>query len=259
MSSLSRRIDLGRQAVSLRLEYMRRRRSARDLQAPADRLLRDGLVVVPDFFDAAQTAAMREAIPALEECQLSPEGTLTRFFSDAARIGELGAFFACDLVTDTMRSVLGPTAVMHRSTVQYRTVEGHTGAFEHFFHMDTWRPRYKAFLYLVDVTDDNGPFTYIPRTHYGRWRGRYDRDIARVFQAGADGYIHDDASAYVGCLWPHEQAALCARLRTRPRTVTGKAGTLILFDARGLHCIRPLVRAPRIILSSYWIRQGRHT
>lgn len=259
MSSLSQRIRFGRQALLLRLEYQRRRRSAAGTDDPANTLMRDGLLVLPEYFDAAQIGLMKTAVPGIEECKLSSEGTLTRFYSDAARIPELSPFFACDLITDTMRQVLGPAAVMHRSTVQYRIVEGHTGAFEHFFHIDTWRPRYKAFLYLVDVTEDNGPFTYIPRTHYGAWRRSYERDIARVFQAGPDGYIHDDASAYVGCLWPHEQAALSVRLRTQPRTVTGKAGTLILFDARGLHRIRPLVHAPRIILSSYWIREGQHT
>ncbi|MEH0544521.1 phytanoyl-CoA dioxygenase family protein [Streptomyces sp. B21-105] len=258
-TSLSHRIRHERQIRSLHREYAQLRSSAATTDSPASILFRDGLAVLPEFFDAAQVDRMRAAVPSVEECRLSPEGTLTRFYSDAATIPELSPFFACDLVTDTMRTVLGPRVAMHRSTVQYRIVEGHTGAFEHFFHIDSWRPRYKAFLYLCDVTEANGPFTYIPGTHFGTWRRRYDRDIARVFQAGVDGYIHDEASAYVGCLWPHEEAALCARLHTEPRTVTGKAGTLILFDARGLHRIRPLVHAPRIILSSYWIREGQHT
>ncbi|MFG2782530.1 phytanoyl-CoA dioxygenase family protein [Streptomyces prunicolor] len=258
-ASLGHRIRHERRMFALRREYARLLSSAAGVDEPVSLLLRDGLAVLPEFFSTAQVDAMRSAAPAVEECTLSPEGTLTRFYSDAARIPGLGPFFGCELIADTMRSVLGSTAVMHRSTVQYRVVEGHTGAFEHFFHIDSWRPRYKAFLYLVDVTEDNGPFTYVPRTHFGSWRRRYERDIARVFHPGQDGYIHDDASAYVGCLWPHEQADLCARLGTEPRTVTGRAGTLILFDARGLHRIRPLVHAPRVILSSYWIREGQHT
>lgn len=256
MRALHDHVRFEREVLGLRLEYARLRRIATGI---AGSLLREGLVVLPEFLDADRVAAMREAVPTIDACRLSPEGTLTRFFSKAAEISELGPFFASPLVADTMRQVLGPTAVMHRSTVQYRTEIGHTGAFEHFFHIDTWRPRYKAFLYLTDVDDDNGPFIYTPRTHFGPWRRRYERDISRTFCAGADGYLHDEASAYVGCLWPHEYKTLCAHLHTEPRTVIGKAGALILFDARGLHKIRPLVRAPRIILSSYWIRRGLHT
>jgi len=256
---LGERAGFEREYLSLRREYARLRRSARYHAQLAEPLLRDGLVVIPGFFDTDRTEEMRAAAPDIGDCQLSPEGTLTRFFSDAHAIAELNPFFGSPVIAATMRQVLGAKAVMHRSTVQYRTATGHTGAFEHFFHIDTWRPRYKAFLYLNDVDEENGPFTYTPRTHFGAWRRRYDRDIGRVFQPGADGYIHDDQSAYVGCLWPHEYAILCERLRTGPTTVTGKAGTLILFDARGLHKIQPLLRAPRIILSSYWIREGQHT
>jgi hypothetical protein len=247
-----------RDRLKLDREYARLRRRAAGVGDVISDLFLNGLVVLPDFMSSEQIERMTEKIPPIEACQLSTEGTFTRFYMNAANISDLKPFFENSLISRTMEGVLGPTVTMYRSTVQYRTEIGHTGAFEHFFHIDTWRPRYKAFLYLTDVGEDNGPFTYTPRTQYGTWRRRYDSEIARVFRAGSDGFIHDDASAYVGCLWPHEYEDLCSRLGTGPRTVTGKKGTLILFDARGLHKIRPLSRAPRIILSSYWIREGHH-
>lgn len=259
MNSLRRKLQAEKDYLSLLREYEKYRRNANRGDEPFSRLLREGFAVIPNFFGDRQVEGFLAAIPPIEECQLSSEGTFTRFFSDAKGISGLRPFFESSLISETMERALGPAAVMQRSTVQYRTTIGHTGAFEHFYHIDSWRPRYKAFLYLTDVDETNGPFTYTPRTHYGWWRRRYDRDIMRVFQPGPDGYIHDEESAYVGCVWPHEHKALCAKLGVEPRIVTGGSGTLILFDARGLHKIQPLVRAPRIILSSYWIRRGQHT
>ena len=244
---------------ALNREYEDLRRAAASVDPITRELLERGLVVIPNFFDGDAIRRFLEASPPVDECQLSPEGTLTRFYLHADKITELSSFFSDRTICDTMRNVLGVKAEMHRAVVQYRLALGHTGAFEQFFHIDTWRPRYKAFLYLTDVDSENGPFTYTPLTHYGEWRQRYDRDIASIFRAGVDGLIYDELSAFVGCLWPHEHARVCEAVGSTPVTVTGSAGTLILFDARGLHKIPPLRRAPRIILSSYWIRQGQHT
>lgn len=243
----------------LQREYARLRAAAFKHDNVTRRLLTDGVVVLPNFFEGSAIRELRRAIPPIEECQVSPEGTRTRFFLNADRLAPLAPFFKSELISTTMRNVLGPTATMFRAVAQYRTELGNFGAFENFFHLDTWRPRYKAFLYLTDVSYGNGPFTYTPRTHYGGWRTRFDHDIADVFKAGAHGLIQDDESAYVGCLWPHEYARVCRQLKTAPLTITGDAGTLILFDARGLHRIPPMDYQPRIILSSYWIREGLHS
>lgn len=223
------------------------------------RLLNTGIVVIPNFLASTEVASMRAAIPPLEACRLSPEGTLTRFYSDAHEIQALAGFYDNEFIRATMSSVLGERATRHRAVVQYRIAIGRTGSFEQFFHIDTWRPRYKAFLYLTDVDEHNGPFIYTPGTHFGVWRESIDHEIYTVFRPGPGTFINDEASAFVGCFWPHQYDALCSQLATAPHTVTGGAGTLILFDARGLHSVRPLDRSPRIILYSHWIREGEHT
>ena len=256
---MNNKLTFIQQYIELNREYIALRRNAHAAHSLTKQLLIEGFVVVPNYFTEEVADNFINAIPPLNACQLSTEGTFTRFYSNAADIEQLKPFFESDEIYMCMKHVLGPTATMHRSTVQYRTKIGHTGAFEHFYHIDTWRPRYKAFLYLTDVDSENGPFTYTPRSHYGWWRLRYDKEIMQVFRAGSDGYIHDEESAYVGCLWPHEYNRLCKKLDTEPQVVTGRKGTLIIFDARGLHKIQPLIRAPRIILSSYWIRKDQHT
>lgn len=259
MGNLGETIQYWMRSLPQKREYARLRSKASHDDEIFRSLLLDGVAVVPDFMDSATVEHMKNAIPPIEECQLSPEGTRTRFYLNADHMEPLGPFFRNQLIERTMRAALGPSAMMFRAFVQYRIELGNTGAFEQFFHMDTWRPRYKAFLYLTDVDNGNGPFTYTPRTHYGVWRYRYESDVARVFRAGSNGLINDEASAFVGCVWPHEYARVCEQRRTGPRNVTGQAGTLILFDARGLHRIPPLEHAPRIILSSYWIREGQHS
>lgn len=208
--------SFGVEYSALAKEYAQLRSAAASKRHPWASLLTDGIQVINDFMTTSDITSMRESLPAIDTCMLSPEGTQTRFKLNADSIPALAPFFSNNYIRDAMESALGSTATMHRATVQYRTVVGNTGAFEHFFHIDTWRPRYKAFLYMVDVDELNGPFVYTPRTHYGAWRKRMDEEIFNVFRAGPDTLIHDEDSAYVGCYWPHQHKSICEMLNTRP-------------------------------------------
>jgi hypothetical protein len=255
--TIRQRLEHRKEYLSLAGIYALRRRD-KSLSSLAQSLLRSGIVVIPKAFTATQTRKFTESLPTRDECRYSPEGTNTLFYPNAHTIPGFADFFNSPLITDVMHEVLGPRANRYRAAAQYRDTVGRTAAFDQFFHVDSWRPRYKAFLYLSRVTSESGPFTYIPNTHHGLWRDSLDNEIWRHFRPGADSYIHDDISAYVGCFWPHQVKDLCARQHAIPLEVIGDAGTLILFDARGLHAIRPLEVAPRIILYSYWIEGDQH-
>ena len=111
------RVEYGR----LQREYARLRAVASKHDDVTCRLLTDGLVVVPAFLEESVIRELQQAIPPIEECQLSPEGTRTRFFLNADRLAALAPFFKNELISTTMRNVLGPTVTMFRAVVQYRT------------------------------------------------------------------------------------------------------------------------------------------
>ncbi len=75
----------------------------------------------------------------------------------------------------------------------------------------------KMFVYLNDVDEGAGPFTYIPESHHGgRWRYVFPPHPPR-------GYYPPDNAVEEAI--PQEQMKLC----------TGKAGTMIFCDTSGLH------------------------
>jgi hypothetical protein len=124
--------------------------------------------------------------------------------------------------------------------------------------MDSWRYRFKAFLYLTDVSEENGAFVYVPRTHYGAWRIPYDLELNRYTSVRNDTFLKDVDSQFAGCLLPHTAGSIFRSVNTTPQVITGFAGTLILFDARGIHKINPIKSGERKILYSYWIDGKKH-
>jgi hypothetical protein len=56
-------------------------------------------------------------------------------------------------------------------------------------HSDTFHPTMKAWLFLDDVTDENGPFTYVPGSHKLSWkRLKWEYKKSIVARAQPDGY-----------------------------------------------------------------------
>lgn len=221
------------------------------------KVLRDGIAVIPNFIDREQAIAMSESIPADDALTLSPEGTNARFLVNADRVEAFAPFFNSTYIEEIAKTVIGEKASLFRAVAQKKSVAGITGSFDQLFHMDTWRYRFKTFLYLNDVTEENGPFVYVPKTHYGIWKLPYDLELKRYTGVSENGFVHEEDAQFAGCLLPHKANSIFKSIHTTPRTVTGLAGTLILFDARGIHKITPFKSGERKILSSYWIEEGK--
>ncbi len=109
-------------------------------------------------------------------------------------------------------------------------------------HFDDWRHRFKALLYLTDVDLPQGPFVYFAGSHrQAPWR----------FEEEFDYEIHH-RNGKQGALVPGQARALCRDHGYEETVITGRAGTLILFDARGLHNAKQTFRGERIILGNYF-------
>ena len=104
------------------------------------------------------------------------------------------------------------------------------------FHVDCFGKEFKSFLYLDDVDESNGPFTYIRGSH----RNHLIRIKKQIF-----GNPNDAATTFF------EQDV--RRVKDREVKITGGAGSLVLADVRGFHRGSPQKGKSRAVLVNYII------
>ena len=223
-----------------------------------DTLKRDGVAVVPDFLPVDVIAEMRAAVPDLADFEESPEGDRAFMYREADRLAAMRPFFHNAFVSGIARSYISRDAIPLRQTIGLKTVLGLVPTFEMNYHMDTWKHRLKAFLYLEDVGPDNAPTVYLKGSHRGRWRYSTEARHFRHFRTDDRGFAGGEDVFYLGSFWPHEVAQLKRDYGYEDLVCTAKAGSLLLFDGRGLHRATPLRADRRLILISYWIHPGEH-
>jgi Phytanoyl-CoA dioxygenase (PhyH) len=112
------------------------------------------------------------------------------------------------------------------------------------YHIDHWKIRFKAFLLLEDVTEDQAPFHYVLGSHRNAWwRERWEWGYQHKGSAGAT-------------LPSNTVARIRRRSRLEERTYTGKAGDLFLADTRGIHRGTPLNHGTRLQLVQLFVMNG---
>jgi hypothetical protein len=100
------------------------------------------------------------------------------------------------------------------------------------WHLDCIRPTLKTFLYLDEVTANQGPLRVMPGTH--RRSERQDEIFFRVCRGGPP-------AAY---FTPEEDA----QLDPLGTAITGRCGTLVVFDTRMLHAGSRCLEGRRVVL-----------
>ncbi len=149
------------------------------LASPADRraFLRDGYLVKEDFLaPEVFDAIVREARAYRGQARSCHQGdTVTRrVLLDADALAALPA--CAGLVRDRRyRSLVKYCAARNHGPLVYiQRIENHAVPGgedpQRLLHSDTFHPTVKAWLFLDDVDDRNGPFTYVPGSHRLTWR-----------------------------------------------------------------------------------------
>jgi hypothetical protein len=107
------------------------------------------------------------------------------------------------------------------------------------WHRDAHGFQFKSILYLSDVTDENGPFEYLPGSHK-QWRAAIDIAIGSL--PGAPNTRYE----------PEAIDRMVSRLGFRRWRYAASAGTLILANTSGLHRGSPLASGCRYALTNYF-------
>ena len=208
-------------------------------------LKREGIVLLPAHFSAAQVAAFRDEIDRWYEhkpdllwtdAQSSDQRLFgIERFSEVIRHGFYEDGFVAETGYRYMHSRRETGFVL---AGRIRFIEGNVGSGGGWHRDSATRPQFKALLYLSDVDESNGPFEYLAGSHLKQAIRQAAREVDPAFGPAR---IPDAAVA-----------ALERRLApgTR-RTVTGPAGSLVLVDTRGVHRGAPLKAGMRYALTRY--------
>lgn len=202
-----------------------------------------GYVAIPNFLDAAQFEALRHdiltrAFPAREMLQ---GDTITRRIAvDEKMLRDLPALAAL-LKGSRWRGLMQYVASYASEPLYYiQTILSHRADAppdpQEALHADTFHPTMKAWFFLTDVAEDEGPFTYVPGSHR-LTSSRKAWEQARSL-AAPEGLDHLSARGSMRV----ERAELAQLGLPEPVALAVKANTLVVADTCGFHARGPSVR-----------------
>lgn len=226
------------------------RRRPPSRHAAYDRLMRDGVVAIPNYlppeifqavseeYAAARAAGLLTTAPCVED-----NGVI----EDVVAVGKNREHFPVtyrtlagdqslrELVGDVIGQTPSSTAlvisVMRQSPVP-TTPARLVGA--NYIHADAHFPTLKAWLYLNDIDESNGAFTYAPGSHrvsWGRLAYEYEASI-RVARAKHNGAVHTTIPYGLARMPRPDQLR---KMGIQERAMVGKANTLIIANTMGFH------------------------
>lgn len=237
------RVVAARAAYRLRLVLLAPLMGAEDRRAFA----RDGYLVKRDFLPAADFDRLCHEIDRIETRihEMVEGDTLTqRIFVDAeclSRLPTLDAVLADRRYTAPIRYATSKNRlplIFIENLLRHAIADGDDDP-QSTPHTDTFHSTIKGWLFLDDVTDRNGPFTYVPGSHRltaARLGWEYRRSI--VASKLADGHSEDGSFRYdsddvrgLGC--------------GDPVRFTVSANTMVVADTFGVHWRAPAVGGAR--------------
>lgn len=201
----------------------------------------EGLLVIPNFIDAEYAATLKNRVERaiFEKPTFVQHRDDQRLFGLEAEIGEIGMLLGDHLVSALSEYCCGRPLVT--STVMGNVLEsGRFGSSGGGWHRDTLFPQAKWMLYLTDVGNENGPLEVVPGTEKflskvkASFRLRKHRRKTRFTDAEVSSILQ----------------------RAGALDITGKAGTLIVFNSSMVHRGRPICSGLRVALTGYLLPNG---
>jgi hypothetical protein len=198
---------------------------------------RDGYVAIPGFLPERDYQALRAEVrgyagPARE--MLQGDTATVRLLLDRAALARLPA---CRALVESrryqrlLRYAAGrnhpPLVYVQQIRNGYRSEQRPDP--QKYLHSDTFHPTMKAWLFLDDVPEDRGPFTYVPGSHRptrARLRWEYEKSLS----AGTGG----DTYSAKGSLRIAEEELPALDLPP-PRRLAVRGNTLVIANTHGFH------------------------
>jgi hypothetical protein len=237
--------ERGLHTARVRLAYqlaMRRRRRLAALVSAEDRaaFLRDGFVVRRNFLPPPDFAALVAEVASYRGLtrEMAEGDTLMRKIPldrrALAALPALAALLRAPEWRGLIRYVGSRDAepVVWVQSLLRQACDGPADP-QTFLHADTFHPTVKAWLFLTDIAEDAGPFTYVPGSHLlTPARLQWERRMSLMARHAPDPQIRDGSFR----IDPAELAALGL---SPPRAFAVPANTLVVADTFGFHARGP--------------------
>ena len=207
----------------------------------AGELQRNGVVVLPGVLDEETVASLRsDSRPVLDAALAGEEqpfrsvsdGRNTAFVERADQFSEALVAALEDVGIAQYASAAAGVA-LHPTTFRAELKTASEQEYPYVnpdvdvWHVDHWDVRTKAMVYVEDVSAENAPLRYLAGSHHKlafspawlpvNWVREFFMSVPRV-------------PSFVAGVWSRY-----ASRRTDVRYCVGPAGTIVLFDTRGLH------------------------
>jgi hypothetical protein len=210
-------------------------------------LRRDGFVVIDQHLPRAVALALRDELLAYVKDRHDvdfPNGAYLRCWNQRSHDDGVRRIYHVERLVERLVEFRHDPLVM-RMAERYYGFPFYSGTlvYQHNlqcnhntrgYHVDWFGKEFKAFLYLDDVNEGNGPFTYLKGSHRFHFRRLKKQIVARP-GTSPTGF---DEGELAGVL-------------NREVHVLAPAGTLILADVRGIHRGSPQLSGPRSVLVNY--------
>jgi hypothetical protein len=237
-------LHAARVALAHRLASARRRKLA-GLISAQDRIAfdRDGFVVRPEFLPSEQFAALAAQVKAYRGPlrEISEGDTIMRKIAlDRRALAELPALGALLESSDWRGLVRYVGSRDAEPVVWIQSILRHAFAGpidpQTLLHADTFHPTVKAWLFLTDVAEDAGPFTYVPGSHrLTTERLAWERRMSLAARWSSNAEDRQGSFRI-------DRAELSSLGLPEPRAFAVSANTLIVADTFGFHARGPSLR-----------------
>jgi Phytanoyl-CoA dioxygenase (PhyH) len=203
-----------------------------------------GIAVVDNYWPAEKSAAARSELDRLitrypGAVNIFSGGADRRMFG-VEEVSSLLGKFHHDPFLRGVGEFVGGLALYNFATLGARIdATGANNGSGDGWHRDGHGYQFKSILYLSDVTDENGPFEFLPGSHK-RWRAAFDTALGGLPPPPGTRYepvVVDRMVSQFGFKRQHYPA---------------KAGTLLLVNTAGIHRGRPLRFGSRYALTNYY-------
>lgn len=203
-------------------------------------VLRDGAVVIPDYFPADVFRAIKEECAAKELDvfnERAPRMLRSAFVAegkkpDAPLLEKHMARdpFCADIVSAVLRQDVSavPTVQVERSWTDAEDLGKPTTDKADNLHFDVCYPTLKCFLYLNDVDEKNAAFSYVFGSHRMTWARAWMEHVM-----GLKFWFWDEESQLH--VTPEVPASFIEARGMKVVPLAGKANTLIIANTMGFH------------------------
>lgn len=241
--------------TATRLDYARFRMTHRSpapgATAAADKLIGEvaanGYAIVEDYWPREKCEACIADFERLmrENPEHVQRYSDTRIFGIEALSALIDDFHSDPFLQDVCDRYAGGPMVNAFTLANKVEARGGSKGSGEGWHKDSSFQQFKAFLYLNDIGEDQGPLQLLERSHT---LGAYLADMRAAGLPFRQLRITDG-----------QIERILARGPERIKTMTGKAGTLIVADTASIHRGKPPVAGVRYALTNYYMEAEQIT